>query len=81
MRGNTQRLAGELRARMGDRSQSEFAATLGISQARLSEILSGSSKKVGLTKAAEAIICRYPELGHLFLPECITKDIGDDHGN
>ena len=63
-------LAEELRERMGNCSQEKFAASLGISQAHLSEILSGL-REPGLSPAARAILKRYPDMLHFFLPENI----------
>ena len=74
MRESGQSLAEALRGRMGSRGQAEFAAWLGISQAHLSEILSGKARP-GLERAAAAIARRYPDLLPFFVPEDIDISI------
>lgn len=61
----------ELKERMGDMTQIEFAEEIGIAQSTLSEILSGK-RLPGLSLAAAAIVRRYPELAGFFVPEDIT---------
>jgi hypothetical protein len=55
-----------IKQRMGDKTQVEFAAELGIAQSTLSGILAGEPVP-GLNKTADAIVRRYPELLPLFL--------------
>jgi transcriptional regulator with XRE-family HTH domain len=64
-------LADELKNRMGERTQVEFAEALGIAQSTLSELLSG--KRVpGLNRTAAAVVAAFPELAPFFLPENIA---------
>ena len=65
-------LASELEKRRAGRTQMDFAAFLGISQGRLSEILAGKAIP-GLSKTAAAIIEHYPELAAFFLPRNIAE--------
>jgi len=67
-------LATRLKERMGDDTQGEFARKLGFSQSYLSFILHGLVPGVE-SKAAQAILRKYPELVSFFLPEDIVQAI------
>lgn len=71
-------IALELKRRKGEMSQQEFAEYLGISQAHLSDILSGKQVP-GLSPAARAILSRFPDMLAFFVPANIDKFIGCQH--
>ncbi len=71
-------LIAELKAKQGDRSQQDFAASeLGCSQAQLSRIYSGD-KAIGVS-VLKKIIRRYPELEREVIAFLLSDDMPIEH--